>query len=176
MKYVALLRGINVGGKNKIAMKQLVEAMVGAGFKEVSTYINSGNIFFADSAAPAALAGKLEELIRVEFGLSIRVLLRDERNIAKVAAALPADWQNGEEAKCDIMFLWPKYDEAGVLDRLTKRPGIDELRYVEGALLWRAARRQLTKSGMMALPGTDLYAHMTVRNCNTLRKIAERLN
>ena len=175
MKYVALLRGVNVGGKNKIVMKELVRAMADAGFREVSTYINSGNIFFSDSQPAAELAARLGGLIRSEFGLAIKVLLRDEPNIARVAAALPANWQNNEKTKCDVMFLWSKYDDSGVLKRLTIKPAIDEVRYVDGAVIWRAKKRHLARSGMMSLPGTDLYAHMTVRNCNTLRKIAERL-
>ena len=175
MRYVALLRGINIGGRNKIVMAQLVLAMERAGFSDVSTYINSGNVFFADSRPPATITPELEKLIEAEFGMRIRVLLRDKDDIGRLAAALPDDWQHDDESRCDIMFLWPEYDNENIFDHLTVRDGIDEVRYVPGALIWRARREGLTRSGTMLLPGTDVYAHMTVRNSNTVRQIVKRL-
>jgi uncharacterized protein (DUF1697 family) len=176
MKYVALLRGINVGGNNKINMKQLSDAMSKAGFEEVSTYINSGNIFFSANNPEDKLANKLEQLIKNEFGLDIKVLLRNKDNIDILTGSIPSAWTNGGEMKCDVMFLWEDYDDKSVLGQLTIKPEIDDVRYVQGALIWKIDRNNITKSGMMKIVGTELYRNMTVRNCNTVRKIKERLN
>ncbi len=176
MKYVALLRGVNVGGNNKIDMKQLIVAMSKAGFNEVSTYINSGNIFFTSNDSEANLTTKLEQLINNEFGLDIKVLLRNKENIDAIVRSIPIKWTNGSEMKCDVMFLWDKYHDESVIEQLTIKPGIDEVKYVHGALVWKVDRKNVTKSGMMKIVGTDLYRNMTVRNCNTVRKIQERLD
>jgi len=174
MTYVALLRGINVGGKNKIEMKRLRASFEHAGMMNVSTYINSGNVIFQhDSTDTRALARTLEQAIEAEFGLDIKVLLRDSPGIAALVRALPDSWSNDEAAKCDVMFLWEALDGPGLLDRLTVKPGIDEVIYVSGAVLWRVDRPKVTRSGMMKLVGTDDYKQMTVRNCNTVRKLAE---
>ena len=176
MKYVALLRGINVGGNNKIEMKRLVTTMSKAGFEEVSTYINSGNIFFSSNDKETILTNRLEQLIKDEFNLDIKVLLRNKDNINKLMGSIPLGWNNGIEMKCDVMFLWDKYNSESVLDQLTIKSGIDEVKYTHGALIWKVDKVNVTKSGMMKIVGTELYRHMTVRNCNTLRKIKERIN
>ena len=176
MKYVALLRGINVGGKNKVDMKQLVEAMSKAGYENVSTYINSGNILFRSTGSELELTKNLEQIIQDEFGLAIKVLLRDEDNIDKLIQSIPADWINDNEMKCDVMFLWDNYNDRSVLEKITVKPEIDDVRYVDGALIWKVDRRNVTRSGMMKLVGTELYKNLTIRNCNTVRKIKERLS
>ncbi|MDQ3501393.1 MAG: DUF1697 domain-containing protein, partial [Actinomycetota bacterium] len=76
MVYVALLRGINVGGKNKVEMKKLKATFEGAGMTDVTAYINSGNVVFKSTARKAAeLEAKLEKAIERDFGFSIKVLL-----------------------------------------------------------------------------------------------------
>lgn len=176
MKYVALLRGINVGGNNKVDMTQLTKVMSDTGFSDVSTYINSGNIFFESSKPVKDLTEILEKLIKDTFGLNIKVLLKNQIDIGKLSASIPSDWVNGEEMKCDVMFLWGKYNDKSVMEHLTIKPGIDEVIYAHGALFWKVDKKDVTRSGMMKLVGTDIYANMTIRNCNTVRKIQERIS
>ena len=175
MKYVALLRGVNVGGNNKVDMKELVAAMEGAGFEEVSTYINSGNIFFRSVEKEGKIVESLEALIKKVFGIEIRVLLRSKSNIDNLVSFIPEEWKNDKNMKCDVMFLWEKYDDESVISELEINPEIDDVRYVDGALIWKVNRKNATRSGMMKLVGTEIYANMTVRNCNTVRKIQSRL-
>ncbi len=173
MAYVALLRGINVGGKNTVEMKRLKATFERAGMKAVRTYINSGNVVFQhDSHDTGPLADALARAIEADFGFPVKVLVRDSRDFAVLMGALPDSWVNDQTAKCDVMFLREAVDHESVLDQLVIRPEIDDVRYVPGALLWRVDRPNATKSGMMKLVGTELYAQMTVRNCNTLRKLA----
>lgn len=173
MTYVALLRGINVGGKNKVDMKLLKSTFEHAGMKGVRTYINSGNVIFShDSASAAELERLLEHAIEETFGFSVKVLLHDAQSMAAIRKALPDEWVNDTSAKCDVMFLWDTLDQPDLIERLTIKPGIDDVRHVAGALLWRVERSNVTRSGMMRLVGTAEYQQMTVRNCNTLRKLA----
>lgn len=182
---VALLRGINVGGKNKLDMKELKAAFERTGLRQVSTYINSGNILFqinaddeslavgADTPGYQTLATRLEGVIRAEFGLNVPAVLRDLEQYRLVIEALPSDWTNDSEHKSDVMFLWDEIDSPDILDALPIRPDIDTVLYAPGAVLWTVPKRVVTKSGLMKLAGTDLYQRMTVRNVNTTRKLWE---
>jgi len=172
MVYVALLRGINVGGNNKVDMKALKASFESLGLKDVVTYINTGNIIFSDSnRAPDELVRQLEAMIKRDFGLDIKVLLRSKPQIDQTAATLPADWTNDTDMKSDVMFLWDEVDGPGVMGLLTIKDGIDTVVYVPGAVLWSVDRANQPKSGMTKLVGTKLYKQMTVRNVNTFRKI-----
>ena len=136
-------------------------------------YINSGNVVFrSEGASIDELRDLLEGAIGAEFGFEVRVLLRDARNITTLVEQLPDTWVNDQSAKCDVIFLGEAADDPSVLERVVIKPDIDEVKYVPGALLWRVERPKVTRSGLMKLIGTDLYADATVRNCNTLRKLA----
>ena len=174
MIYVALLRGINVGGNNKIQMKKLKQSFERIGMKSVVTYINSGNIIFADEEhSKKKLSEMLEEVIHADFGLQIKVLIRSMDDYANVMDALPQSWTNGDTMKSDVMFLWEEIDDASLLDKLHIKPDIDTVKYVPGAVLWSVDRKNVTKSGMSKIIGTKIYRQMTVRNVNTTRKIYE---
>jgi uncharacterized protein (DUF1697 family) len=169
--YVALLRGINVGGNNKVEMTRLKATFEALGLTDVKSYINSGNIIFVDSRPAKTLVPLLEAAIAEDFGFAVKVLLRDAKNIATVAKALPKHWVNNAATKCDVMFLWESYDSPKVLEQITIKPDIDEVKYVPGAILWRVDKPLVTRSGMMRIAGSELYQHMTIRNANTLRKL-----
>lgn len=165
---LALLRGINVGGNNKIDMARLRTVFTELGCERVRTYINTGNVLYAGSPG----RDHIEAAITTTFGLRIPVLVRDRPAIGSICDELPAEWVNDQAMKCDVMFLWDDIDDPSVLDRLPVREDIDEVRYVPGAVIWKVDRDVLTRSGMTKLVGTALYRSMTVRNCNTVRKLA----
>ena len=174
MIYAALLRGINVGGNRKVEMQRLAATFERAGMMTVSTYINSGNVIFQSEHIDIdQLAKMIERAIESEFGFHVDVLLRDLDNIKAVIEALPHTWNNDKTSKCDVMYLWKDVDNRDVLNSLTVRPDIDEVKYVGGALLWRINREHASISGMKKLAGTALYKNMTIRNCNTTRKLHE---
>ncbi|QYY36640.1 DUF1697 domain-containing protein [Ruficoccus sp. ZRK36] len=170
--YVALLRGINVGGKNKIPMPVLRQSFERVGMTNVATYINSGNVIFTAGEYPqSALAAILEKAIEEDFGLEIPVLVRSREEIAAVHAALPSHWENGKAMKADVLFLWDEVDEPAVLERLPLKPGLAEALYVPGAVIVGIDRANVSRSGLSRLVGSRLYAAMTIRNVNTLRRI-----
>ncbi|CAM3404933.1 DUF1697 domain-containing protein [Marinicrinis lubricantis] len=174
MIYVALLRGINVGGNNKIDMKQLKKAFEDAGMHHVVTYINTGNIIFdSDIPSKTDISRILEQAIQDVFGLQIKVLVRSIDDMAKVMDSLPEHWTNGQQMKSDVMFLWDEIDDESILEQLQAKPDIDTVIYLPGAILWSVERQHVTKSGMHKIIGTKIYRQMTVRNVNTTRKIVE---
>jgi uncharacterized protein (DUF1697 family) len=172
--YLALLRGINVGGKNKVEMSRLRNTFESVGMTQVRSYINTGNVIFGDESRPMTeLTPLLEEAIATEFGFHVKVLLRDFEAIASTAEAIPPSWKDDSTMRCYVMFLWEEVDGPAVLEGLTIKEGIDDVKYEPGAIIWRVDRDVLTRSGMMKVTGSDLYQSMTIRNCNVVRKLAE---
>jgi uncharacterized protein (DUF1697 family) len=169
---VALLRGINVGGSKRVEMARLRDALSSAGLGDVATYINTGNVLFRSPAQPTAATEVVEQAIEDEFGFRVPVLVRTGDAVVETAQAIPDEWVNDSTMKCDVMFLWDAADRPGVVDDFV-REDIDHLVQVPGAVIWRVDRADVTKSGMMRLAGTDLYGQMTVRNVNTVRKLAD---
>lgn len=174
MVHVALLRGINVGGKNKVDMKLLKEVFEQAGMNDVETYINTGNIIFMrDGLSKSELSHMLEQAIHKAFGLEIKVIVRSLDDIQIIIDAIPNTWKNDNEMKSDVMFLWDEIDDESVLENLVIKPEIDTVKYVSGAILWSVEKKNVTKSGMSKIIGTKIYKQVSVRNVNTTRKIYE---
>jgi uncharacterized protein (DUF1697 family) len=172
MVYVALLRGINVGGKNKIQMKLLKETFIRQGMESVVTYINSGNVIFKDTKhTKEEITLLLQNAIFEEFQLDIKVLVRSINDFEQMMKIMPESWKNDESMRADVLFLWEEIDKNTLLDELKNKPQIDTVIYVPGAILWAVDRCNVTKSGLQKLTGTKLIKYMTVRNVNTTRKI-----
>jgi uncharacterized protein (DUF1697 family) len=174
MKYVALLRGINVGGNNRVEMKKLKLTFEGLGFENVKSFINSGNVIFSsDEINEQKLTQKIEAAIKEDFGIEVKVLLRNLEQIKKLVQDIPETWVNNSEMKCDAMFLWPEIDKKEVLKELPFNPELEDVKYVPGAVLWKIDREKASKSKMFKIVGTKVFKQMTVRNPNTVRKIYE---
>lgn len=174
MVYIALLRGINVGGNNKIDMKVLKQTFERVGMKDVVTYINTGNIIFSSNyQSKMELSRILEEAIHDDFGLRIKVVVRSIDDVRGIIHAIPDTWKNDKDMKSDVMFLWDEIDDEAVLENLVIKPTIDTVKYVPGAILWSIEKKNANKSGMSKIIGTKIYKQVTVRNVNTARKIYE---
>ena len=174
MKYVALLRAVNVGGHGKIGMGELRAVVEASGMTSVRTYINSGNVVFETHLrGDQRIAEVLEAAIEKRFGLAIRVLVRDVDEIASVVDAVPPNWANDEATKCDVYFLWDDVDGPSILERLDFDPEMEDVRYTPGAVLRRVDRKDAARSHMTKVVGTPLYQRMTIRNCNTARRLLE---
>lgn len=169
--YVALLRGINVGGKNKVEMSRLRAMFEALGHDDVSTYINSGNVIFRTAADTKTLRPDIEAAISREFGLDLMVLARDLSTMDSVENVLPGTWVHDKTAKTNVMFLDDPIDDASLVDELGPKPGIDHVRYAPGAIVWNTAAADWSKSASMKLAGRSIYRQMTVRNVNTFRKL-----
>lgn len=176
--YVALLRGINVGGNNKVEMKKLQVVFETLGFSDVVTYINSGNIIFdSNTKNSVTLAAMIEQAIEKSFGFPVRTLVRDEKNIRAIAKATPLAWSNDTNQRTEVMFLWDAFDKKTTLKLIPINPAIDTLLYAHGAIIWHIDdRKQYTKSGLRKFIGTEVYKHMTARNINTVRKLVSLMN
>ncbi len=174
MRYVALLRGINVGGKNKVDMKQLKAVFEDAGMTSVRTYINSGNVIFdTTERGRARVTQRLEKAIARRFGFRVEVLLRDLKPMRALVKAIPRGWRDDPTTRCYVMFLWDDVARPSVLEQVKFKPEMDDVRYFAGAIVWRVERKNITRNGVTRVMGTPLYKQMTIRNVNTTRKLLE---
>jgi uncharacterized protein (DUF1697 family) len=172
--FVAFLRGVNVGGKGIVSMAAIKEALVALGLSDVRTYINSGNVIFSTRASNAQrLTARIEKALEQHTGMAINVLVIDHKTLKKMVDAIPRSWVDDKTMRTYVLLLWKELDDRTILDRLPIKPGVDELRYTPGAVVWRVDRENVGRSQMNRIVGTPLYRKITVRSANTMRKLNE---
>jgi uncharacterized protein (DUF1697 family) len=172
MKYVMLLRGVNVGGQSRVPMLRLREVLTSHGFGDVATYINSGNVVFSSEEVPNE--HEIASLLCGEFGFDVSFLILTAAEVVEIADAIPSDWTNDyTDRKADVIYLFDDVNSPEIVERISWRPEFEELRYVPHAVLSRILRKHQPKSSVLKLIGTELYRHMTIRNITTARKLAE---
>lgn len=172
-RYVALLRGINVGGNKKVEMSKLKNVFESLKFTNVSTYINSGNVIFeSDVKDITTLHKDIEKALKKHFGFEISMVIRDAKTIQKLCKAIPQNWTNDTEQKTNVLFLWDEFDSKKSIGLITTS-SVDTLIYSNGAIIWNIQKADYNKSGMHKFIGTKIYKNMTARNVNTVRKLGE---
>ena len=125
--YVALLRAVNVSGQNKVPMAELRAQLSHAGYQDVTTYVQSGNVVLRATATPEPkLVGDLEREIRRSFGLTITVLVRTKDQLGEIRSANPLLKRGAETGSLYVTFLATKPTAARVRDLATKAAGPDE--------------------------------------------------
>lgn len=172
MVFAAFLRGINVGGNNIVSMAELKICFENMGFEHVKTYINSGNVIFADSTNNSdKLAAKIERNLEVHFKLALNVVVKSLAEMQAVVRSMPKTWGTSPELRCNVLFLRPVLDSPDVLKAVSPRPGVDEVSYVPGAIFWSNKFSDSTRSGLQKVIGTSIYKEITIRNRNTTLKV-----
>ncbi len=173
MKYIALLRGINVGKERRVDMKKLKIIFESLGCINVSTYINSGNIIFESKGNKKNILKKIEDSLKKEFDFEIPTLVKTEKEMKKIADNIPAKWQNNSSQRSDVAYLFPEIDSQKTIDNLPVKKEFIDIRYIKGAIYWNIDRNNYNKSHLNKIISHKLYQFMTVRNVNTARYLAE---
>jgi uncharacterized protein (DUF1697 family) len=176
MRYVALLRGINVGGKTLVKMADLKACIEGLGFDGVSTYIASGNVLFSSDERDAAkLERAIDNAIEKRFRLPVKVVVLDRAAYARIVKAIPKSWVGDQTLRANVAFVRRGTDAKQVVRELEPDEAVEEVKAVSGAILWATKRDALNKSVMRKLIGGAAYKELTVRNLNTTLKLQELL-
>jgi uncharacterized protein (DUF1697 family) len=176
VRYLALLRGINVGGKTLIKMADLKTCIEALGFDDVSTYIASGNVLFESGERNAAkLETKIERAIEKRFRLPVKVVILDRAAYARIVRAIPKSWLGDESLRANVAFVRRDIDAKQVVRKLQPDAAIEEVKAIAGAILWATKRDALNRSVMRKLIGGAAYKELTVRNLNTTLKLQELL-
>jgi uncharacterized protein (DUF1697 family) len=175
--YVALLRGVNVGGNNLVSMKALKESVEGLRFQDVTTYINSGNVLFRAAETDARkIEDRIDRMLLREHGLSGRTVVRSFAQISRLVKTISATWKPDPEWRHNVIFLRHSIDSARVLDGIALKPDLERVVYCPGTLLWSARVSGLTRTAMLKLVRQPIYKDMTIRNVNTTTKILQLMH
>ena len=173
-KYVALLRGVNVGGKNKVAMPLLKAAFEKAGFSEVSTYINSGNIIFsAESTDILALQQKCRQAIMDAFQLDIAVAIISADDLREALDHAPIWWDKDRESKHNAIFVIAPANCDSVMASVGEsKPEFEQVSHYGRVIFWSAPIKTFSKTRWSRIVSTSAYDSITIRNANTAKKLA----
>lgn len=178
MRYIALLRGINVGGNNKVSMTELKECFESLGFTNVRSYINSGNIIFDDNTNQGQdrqmLIRRCEEAIEARFTFHVicSVISRDE--LEDAVAHAPDWWGLDDGDKHNALFVIPPSTPSMIV----KEVGEAKLEYEKIAsrgpiIFWTAPLKTFGRTRYSKIVGTRVYQSVTIRNSNTAKKLVE---
>lgn len=177
MRYVALLRGVNVGGNHRVPKADFQAVLEGLGFRDVLIYINSGNaVFTSDEEVHASV---VQGALEARFNFAIPTLVLPGEKIKAIATAIPPEWTNDPPKpdksgqKSDVLYLFSEINAPGILEQLGHNPEIETMLYIDGAVLANITRKNQSKGSLQKLIGTKLYAKVTIRNIATAKKLAE---
>jgi uncharacterized protein (DUF1697 family) len=173
-RYVALLRGINVGGNKKVPMARLKKLLEGLGLTEVETLLQSGNAVFTGAAKrPAQHSKQIEEAIVGEFGFEVSVLVRTRDELAATIEGNPFPGAEANASHFIVMFLseTPEKKRLESFDAAAYRP--DEFLVVGREIYARFPNGMGRSKLAVALGGSRLGVVVTARNWNTVTKLLE---
>jgi len=171
--YVALLRGTNVGGKNRILMADLAACFESAGYEDVRTYIQSGNVVFGSERQDrAGLTGAIERMLADAFDYHATVELRDRGEMRAVLEAAPPGF-GGDPGRYryDVLFLMPPLTPEDALEALTIKDGVDAAWGGPGVVYASRLTERASQSRLSRLMSHPVYQRITIRNWNTTTKL-----
>jgi uncharacterized protein (DUF1697 family) len=177
-RYLVLLRGINVGGKNKVPMAALRELLESHGHTKVSTYIASGNVILTSDRSAAAIKRELEEALPRTFKLDselIAVLVLTRAQLRAIVTDRPKGFGDSPDMyHSDAVFLMG-ISAAEAMKVFDPRRGVDEVWPGKGVIYSRRLSAERTKSRLGKIVGTPAYKSMTIRSWATTLALLERM-
>lgn len=177
MRYILLLRGINVGGKNKVSMYDIKSQLENIDFSNLSSYINSGNLFFNSDECYDSCVKKIFNLLKKEYSFSIPFTLITGNDYLEEKLNLPKWWYEDLERK-DVLFFSDKADKEEIENFIKNNEFHNEIihigniaifwgKYDEAEFLKTTYHKKLLKQ--------DFYKRITIRNGKTFEKLADFL-
>lgn len=171
--HLALLRGINVGGKNIIKMTDLKACFEQAGFTDVTTFIQSGNVVFTTAEKKTdRVAAIIEAAMAKRFKKDIRTLVLAARELRAMVKGAPRGFGTAPHThRYNVLFLFKPLTSAAAHKAANPRPDVDDVRTGKGVLYFSYPMALATKSRMSKVITTPEYKLMTIRNWNTTTKL-----
>lgn len=174
-KYIALLRGINISGKNKISMPLLKVAFEDIGFLNISTYINSGNVLFSSkNNDKSEISNRCKAMIEERFMLDIPVAIISLKELSEVLYNAPEWWDinSDEEVIHQAIFLIPPVTIEEVYKAVGKaKPEYEQVGYYKNVIFWSAPRATLSKTRWYKIASSSVNNKVTIRNASTTKKL-----
>lgn len=177
--YVVLMRGINVGGKNKVSMAALKKCLEELGYSEVSTYIASGNVILKSDKSAKAISAQIEQALPECFKLDaelIKVLALTHKQFQAVVDNKPKGFgEHPDKYHSDAIFMMD-IDSAKAMPLFSPREGVDTIWEGDGVIYSQRLSAQRTKSRLNKIMSAPEYKSMTIRSWSTTTKLLALLN
>ncbi|WP_447384377.1 DUF1697 domain-containing protein [Streptococcus pseudopneumoniae] len=176
-RYALLVRGINVGGKNKVVIAEFRQELTKLGLEKVESYINSGNIFFTSTDSKVKLIERLETFFGTRYPFIQRFSLLSQEDYEDELESLPA-WWNEDLARKDVLFYTEGLDVEQVIEKVGSLKLEDEvLHFGKLGIFWgKFSEETYSKTAyhkdLLKMP---FYRHITIRNAKTFDKIGQML-
>ena len=170
---LALLRGINVGGRNVIRMADLRDCFETEGFRDVVTYIQSGNVIFrSPSSGLGTFTVRIEGMLAAAFDYKGRVAVRSRKQMQEVVEGAPAGFGARPDAyRYDTLFLMPPLTPADAMKQVRTKPGVDQAWAGGGVLYFSRLIDKASRSHLGRIASMPVYQSMTIRNWNTTTRL-----
>lgn len=174
MKFVALLRGINVGGNNIIKMSDLQAVFEKSGYTNVKTYIQSGNVIFdSRETDKEKITTHIETILSKAFHYTAKVVVRSQKEMVRIIAEVPPVWNQTNDLRCYILYVKEPVTEADVASEVEVTEGIDSIKTGLGVVYMSTTMEGLTKSKFSKIIGKKVYKDVTMRNYKSSHIILE---
>lgn len=174
-RFLALLRGINIGGRNIIAKGDLRGCFEDLGFTNVTTYIQSGNILFrSEQSRVVELTAAIEKAMADRFSYHAQAVVISHRKFKTAVQSAPRDWGEDEDHKHNALFTLGGITPSTVLKKLpSPKQEIERVKTGPGVIFWSISKKEQSKTTLMKLSKEPVYQELTVRNHNTVFKLLE---
>ena len=175
MKYIILLRGINISGKNKISMADLKKVLAKE-YQNVSTYLNSGNIIIESNKSKELIKEEITKIIKEEFKLDIPIFITDVEELKDVLNNKPSWWDSGNKEIYDnLIFLIDstKFKEVYAVIGEPKED-VEKIAEYNNTIFWSFELKNYRKSiWWHKTISTNIAPKITIRTANTMKKLLE---
>ena len=168
-KYIAFLRGINISGKNKIAMKELKEEFVSLGFYDVKTYLNSGNVLYSADRDDRKI---IEDMIKEKFFLDIPVYTISFQRLKEILDMSPI-WWNDKNTYNNLIFILDSEGPSKIKNLIgVPSKGLEKVQIIDEVIFWSFNKNNYQKCHWWKMTSTKgISEKLTIRTANTLYKI-----
>ncbi len=174
-RYIAFLRGINISGKNKVPMAELKKGFEELGFREVKTYLNSGNVIYSSNGNDiGSFTKQIETMIKNQFDLDIPVFVILKEELEVILRNAPDWWgKENKEIYDNLIFIMPPATFAEVFNEMGEpKEELEKIKDYKKAVFWSFSRKDYQKTNWWSKTASaNISNKLTIRTANTVRKL-----
>lgn len=179
IKYIALLRGINISGKNKIPMVELKKEFEQIGYENVITYLNSGNVIFTSNINDKVIIKhNIETMIKEKFTFDLPVFIITVQELEEMLNSYPDWWgKNDKEIYDNIIFVIPPSSYNDIFNTIGEPNEYEKIKEYKNNIFWSYSLKNYRKTNWWSkTANTNISNSITIRTVNTMRKVLEICN
>lgn len=175
-RYVALLRGINISGKNKVVMAELKKEIESLMFENVKAYLNSGNVIFSSRENIEKITKQIEEMLKKNYDFKIPVFVLKQEKLKDILEHAPIWWGSDDKTIYDnLIFMIPPVTFEKVFEEIGEaKEGLEIIQNYKDVIFWSFSRKDYQKTNWwLKTANTNVSKKLTIRTANTIRKIVK---